>query len=306
MIENLQAIFTIDSQDRIGESPVWDASESRLLWSDHAAGVVHEARAFDGGAWRETRRWNLERGLAAVIPRSQGGLLLAAETEILLMDESGALEPFVRLDVDPTQVTMNDAKCDPAGRLWVGTMARDLSASGALYRVDPDETVTTMLEGLRLSNGLDWSPDGSTFYFIDSLELSIDAFDFDVAQGGISNRRTLVKLNRGGGGANGMTVDHEGCLWVALTGGGEVRRYTADGELVARVGISSPGPTSCAFGGDDGDILFITSRSGRLPELARSVLGVAEDMLECSGPQAGGLWVCRPGPTGAPATRFAG
>jgi sugar lactone lactonase YvrE len=302
----MRASLAIKARNKIGESPFWDAKRQRLLWLDHQQGTIHEARTDGLGGWRETQRWHLNRPVAAAIPRRSGGLIVAAGTEIFFFDEiKNRRASFVTLDVDPELIRLNDAKCDSQGRLWVGTLATDISPRAALYRIDPDGCVTTILENTAVSNGLDWSPDDSTFYFVDSATLTIDAFDFDSARGTLSNRRTLASIQHGDGGANGLTVDDAGCLWVALTGGGEVRRYSPGGTLLGRVEISTSGATSCAFGGPDGAELFITSRSGRMPEFARTLLGISTDRLEDNGPEAGGLFVCRPGPTGAPATPFA-
>jgi sugar lactone lactonase YvrE len=302
----IKATLAISARDEIGEGPLWDAKHQRLLWLDHQVGIIHEARAAGLAGWRETQRWNLNRHIAAAIPRQRGGLVVAAGTELLLFDEiTGKITPFVTLDVDPALIRLNDAKCDSHGRIWAGTLATDISRRAALYRIDPNGAVTTMLEGVAIANGLDWSPDGSIFYFIDSIALTIDAFKFDMARGTLGERRTLVSITHGEGGANGMTVDLEGCLWVAVTGGGEVRRYSPDGALLDRVTISTSGATSCAFGGADCAELFITSRSGRMPEFAHTLLGVPLDRLEDNGPAAGGLFVCRPGATGAPAMLFA-
>jgi sugar lactone lactonase YvrE len=301
----MQATLAIKARNKIGESPVWDAQRERLLWVDHAAGIIHEARSNGASGWREARRWDLGRPVAAAIPRRNGGLVVAAGAEILLFDETtGQSSPFASLEVDPALIRLNEAKCDAQGRLWAGTLATDFSARAALYRIDPDGAVTTALENVTISNGLGWSPDGSTLYYIDSLTLTVDAFDFDAARGVISNRRVLVSIKRGDGGANGMTVDREGRLWVALTGGGEVRCYSPDGKPLRRIEIFTPGATSCAFGGHDGGELFITSRSGRMPDVALT-LGVAPERMEDNSPEAGGLFVCRPGPTGAPAAPFA-
>jgi sugar lactone lactonase YvrE len=160
-----------------------------------------------------------------------------------------------------------------------------------------------MLQHMRLPNGLDWSPNGKTFYLIDSLARSVEVFDFDAVHGTIDNRRTRT-LDWGPGGPNGMTVDREGCLWVAVTGTSEVRCYAPDGELRARVMIGTPGATSCAFGGADSRVLFITSRRGRAPDIALK-MGVAADKMEDNSPAAGGLFVCQPGARGVPATPFA-
>ena len=302
----IRATVAIKARDKIGESPLWDAEHQRLLWLDHQIGIIHEARADGAGGWHETQRWNLNRPLAAAIPRRQGGLVVVSGTEIFLFDEAtGQITPFASLDVDPALIRLNDAKCDSQGRIWAGALATDITPRAALYRIDPDGSVTTMLEGAAIANGLGWSPDDSTFYFIDSFALTIDAFEFDSLRGTLGRRRTLVPIPYGDGGANGMTVDREGCLWVALTGGGEVRRYSPKGALLQRVQISTSGATSCTFGGVDGAELFITSRSGRMPDFAHTRFGVSSDRMEDNGPEAGGLFVCRPGPTGAPAMPFA-
>lgn len=314
-VMRLNAKLAIDARDRLGEGPVWDATGQRLLWSDNdnLTGVIHEARPDGAGGWRESRRWNLnlpvdapKPRLGTVIPRSKGGFVVAAGTEVFMLDDAGKKTPFVHLDEDPSRVRFNDAKCDSLGRLWAGTISTDfVSKRGALYRIDGDGTVTVMLKNVTVSNGLGWSPDGSTFYYIDSPTCKVDAFDFDVTRGAISKRRTLVTIERGS--PDGMTVDREGCLWVAVIGVGEVLSYAPDGTLLARVAISHPSPTSCAFGGIDGGDLFITSASIRLPDLLLT-FGITKETLEESSTalEGGGLFVCRPGSTGAPATPFAG
>jgi sugar lactone lactonase YvrE len=304
MAAGTRAELAIACADAIGEAPVWDAAGDRLLWVDHALGVIHEAKA-RGALWRETRRWSLQRHLAAALPRAHGGLLVAGGLQVFTLDEVGNPTPFAAIDADPSQMRTNEAKCDAQGRLWVGTLSLKFRPGAALYRIEPDGVVTAVLQNVALANGFDWSPDGSKFYFIDTLTASIDVFDFDAAAGTITNRRSIVKIEWGAGGANGMTVDREGCLWVALTGGGEVRRYTPEGGLLERVTISIPGATSCAFGGPECTDLFITSRSGRMPEIALTI-GVPAEKMESTGPEAGALFVCRPGVRGNPAHPFAG
>lgn len=309
MISHLNATLTIDARDKIGEGPAWDAAAGRLLWSDNAAGIIHESRPDGAGGWRETRTWNLGRPIGAAMPRAKGGLVVAGGTEIFMLSEAGDIEPFVHLDADPNRVRLNDAKCDSHGRLWAGTLSSDFTPGrGALYRIDPSGAVTTMQTNMTISNGLDWSPDGLTFYLIDSPTHSVDAFDFDAVRGTISNRRTIVTIPRGEGLPDGMTVDRDGYLWVAVIGAGEVRRYTPGGTQLARVEVSASAVTSCAFGGLDGTDLFITSASVQLPDVAFTDYGFSIEMVKKSPttPGAGGLFVCRPGAMGRPATPFAG
>jgi sugar lactone lactonase YvrE len=306
MVARLTARLVIDAKDKIGEAPAWDHAEQRLLWSDMESGVVHEARADGTGGWIETKRSRLGVPIAATIPRTRGGLVLAAGTDVLLLDQRGEVAKFARINVDAEKFRFNDAKCDAAGRLWAGTLSHDFEVGAAsLYCIDPDGAITTALEGLTLANGLDWSPDGSVFYLVDSLTRCLDAFDFDLISGSLSNRRTVVMLPFGEGGPNGLAVDNEGAIWMAVTGSGSVHRYAADGRLLARVFIGTPGATSCAFGGADGGDLFITSLGRRMPDVAQTI-GITPAMMDNSGPEAGGLFLCRSGVFGRPAYSFAG
>ena len=155
---------------------------------------------------------------------------------------------------------MNDGACDPQGRFWAGTMAYDESpGAGALYRLELDGSCTTMLTGLSISNGIGWSPDASTMYLNDSGTGCVDAFRFDGSSGTISDRRTLVHIDRPGVAPDGLTVDREGGIWIALWNGGAVSRYAPDGSLLATVRLPVERPTSCAFGGPGLDTLFVTS-----------------------------------------------
>jgi sugar lactone lactonase YvrE len=309
MITRIKAKLAVDCHDVIGEGPAWDGAAGRCLWLDNAVGTIHEAKLMAGGGWHESRHWKLGRSTGAAIPRTKGGLVVVGGTEIFLLDDAGHATSFARVDADPNIVKLNDAKCDPQGRLWTGTYAHDFRPdAGALYRIDPNGTVTTMLEDVGLSNGIDWSPDGKTLYYIDSFTASVEAFDFHAAHGTISRRRKVMSMPSNDGGLDGMTVDREGCLWLALFGSGEVRRYAPDGALLLRIEVSAPAVTSCAFGGADGGDLFITTASLRIPDPVLPVIGWTVEMADnaAAAPGAGGLFVCRPGATGKPATPFSG
>ena len=191
---------------------------------------------------------------------------------------------------------MNDGKCDHSGRFWSGTLALDEQRPvGALYRLDPSGEVTKVLSGVTVSNGLGWSPDQRTFYYIDSRTQRVDAFSHDPESGRIARRRLLVAIPSREGTPDGLTVDVEGHLWVALWDGSVVRRYTPQGKQEYEVRLPASRVTSCAFGGDDLADLYVTS----------ATTGLAPSDLR-SQPHAGAVFVIRPGMRGLPTDTFAG
>lgn len=290
-----RARLAIDAHNHIGEGPVWDGRAGRLIWVDHAAGSIQTAVAADGG-WRERARLQLGGHVAAALPRDEGGYLIVGSAEIAWLDEAGRQ---IRVEAAPfavEEMRFNEAKCDPAGRLWAGAMARDLSAGGVLLCYD-GRAWTVALSGLVLPNGMDWSPDGRTFYLVDSIHRTLDAYAFDPESGALAERRTLASFHDLKAAPNGMAVDCEGCLWVALTCAGRVVRLSPKGERLSAIACAAPGVTSCAFGGAALETLFITSRSGRLPEFVRR-FGLDVEVLERLGEDAGGLFVCEPGVVG--------
>lgn len=308
MTAELQAALAVASCDSIGEGPLWDAARQRLLWLDIAVGTLHEARADGQGGWRETRKWELNRPIGAISLCATGGVIAVAGNEIIRISEAGLVTPFARLLPDTGEVHFNDAKCDPRGRLWAGTMANDFRpGGGALYRIDPDRSVTCVLPHVSVANGIDFSLDGGTLYFVDSATRRVDAFDLDPDRGTIANRRPLVTIPFGEGSPDGLCLDSEGCLWVAIMAQGEIKRFAPDGREELRVRVPALASTSCAFGGAQGDELFITSARIRLPDLFTNYGVTAESIAtsHCS-PGAGGLFVCRTPVTGAAVHPFAG
>lgn len=293
MTRTLDAELAVNARARLGEGPAWDAAAGRLLWVDITGRTVHELRSGSDGY--EQRSWPVPEEVGAALPRSRGGLLLAVRGGFAGLDDSGTYTSLTPVEADRPENRMNDAKTDPQGRCWAGTMTdqRGDMNDGALYRLDPDGTVRTMLDAVQLSNGMGWSPDESIFYYIDTPTGGVDAFDFDPEEGSIAGRRRLVTVD--GGKPDGMTTDDVGCLWVAVINGGQVRRYTSTGELDTVVNLPVSRVTSCAFGGPGRDELFMTSARDGLDEAAFAAQ-----------PHAGGLFRCRPGVTGPPATPFAG
>lgn len=198
--------------------------------------------------------------------------------------------------VEGIEDNLNDGRCDRAGRFWFGSKARDwVKPIGALFRFDPDGSLHKLDEGIQLANGIGWSPDNRTMYFIDSQPRVIYAYDFDPAAGTVRNRRVLVRIAEEHGLPDGMTVDAEGFLWVAQWSGGRVVRYDPDGKIERVIPMPVQRPTSVAFGGRDLTTLFITSGTMRMSE--------AELAAE---PLAGNLFALETDVQGLPEPRFAG
>lgn len=273
----------------LGEGPVWDEACETLVWVDVDRGLVHLS-APAGGA---DAAIEVGQPVGCAVPRAAGGLMLAVRDGFATLDlEEHTVELVVPLERRLPHNRMNDGACDRRGRLWAGTMSTTgASRTGALYRLDPDLRVKRVLSGVSISNGLGWSPDNRTMYYIDTPLGRVDAFEFDVDSGTVRHRRPVVEIPAGLGKPDGMSVDEEGCLWVALWGGGAVQRYTPDGRLAGRIELPVSQVTSCCLGGLDRSTLYITS--------AARGLGGRE-------PLAGALFACRPGVAGLPATPFAG
>ena len=253
----------------LSEGPRWDAERRELLWVDILGRGFHRATVTADGRPDQVRTMALDRHVGAVAPVAGGGYVLAAGQGFLLVDEADNVRELAQPEAGRSDVRMNDGACDPQGRFWAGTMAYDESpGAGTLYRLELDGRCTTVLTGLTISNGIGWSPDETTMYLSDSGTGSVDAFDFDGATGAISGRRTLVHFDRPGMAPDGLTVDEQGDLWIAMYDGWAVNRYAADGSLRATVPIPVAQATSCAFGGDDRRTLFVTTGRERLDEAA--------------------------------------
>ena len=267
------------------EGPVWSDRWGGLRWVDMLAGDVLSMDA-DG----TVRRTHVGRVAAALRPRRGGGAVVAVERGFTLEDADGALTPLDPVWSDPG-VRMNEGGCDPDGRFWCGSMAYDQTAgAAALYRLDPDGSVHTELEGVTVSNGLDWSPDGTLAYYDDTATHRVDVFDYD-RDTGLTGRRPFVRLPEDGN-PDGLTVDGEGGVWVALFGGGAVHRYTPAGVLDVVIEVPTPQVTACTFGGPRLDQLFVTT--------SREGMGPDDD------PLAGSLFRADVGGPGRPVREFAG
>lgn len=272
-----------------GESPVWDPVPGLLRWVDMLRGDVLAMNLDDGSIGRS----HIASVAACLRPRDRGGLVVAVERGFALTDpDSEGVTTLPALWSD-TSVRMNDGGCDRQGRFYCGSMGYDAARGrGALYQLDRDGTTRTVLTGVTISNGLVWSGDGGTVFYIDSPTRRVDAFDFDSETATFSARRTVVEIPPEHGMPDGMTIDVEGGLWVALWGGGAVHRYTPDGRLDAIVELPVSQVSACAFAGPTlSDLYITTSREG---------VGDGDQ------PSAGALFRHRPGITGVTAATYAG
>lgn len=274
----------LETRAEHAEGPAWDTRRNELLWVDQFAGLVHRGRWANGLEVVHTYRLGVPVG--AVVPDGDpdGGWLVAAGHGFARLAFDGTVT--VLAEREPDENRMNDGKCDPLGRFWAGSMAwSKADGAGSLYRMDTDGTVTTVLRDVSISNGMAWH--GRHMYFIDTPTQRVDVFDF-APDGRITARRPAFAVE--GGDPDGMCVDDEGCLWVALWGGGGVRRYSPDGEPLAFVEVAAPKVSSCAFAGDR---LFITtSQEDYTPEDSRRH------------PHAGKLFTVRLPVSGPPAAPY--
>lgn len=275
----------------LGEGPVWDERRGELVWLDITRHEVHRFKPSEGD-----RRLDVGQPVGAAGVRAAGGLVAALRDGFAVVDASDRLELISDTERNNPTTRMNDGKVDPAGRFWAGSMAFDATpGAGALYRLESDGHVDRVLTGLTISNGMDWSANRRLMYFIDSASYRVDVFDYDDDTGAIRGRRALCTIGEGDIMPDGMTLDVDGYLWVAVWGGSCVLRYAPHGALVERVSLPASQVTSCTFGGPDLSDLYITTASRGLTAEQRA-----------REPHAGALFVCRPGPRGLPPHLFRG
>ena len=244
------AELVVDCRSLLGEGVTWDAATGSVLWVDVDRALVHRLDA-DG----EHRQIEPERAVSVVVPDADGGLVAVAGLDIVRLDPAGRFVDTVATLPADGDGRANDGRCDPHGRLWVGTVDRSGERRGGLYRVDPDGRVERSLDGRALSNGIDWSPDGRRCYHADSMLRRIDVLDLDEA----GTPTAVGELARFDAMPDGLSVDEAGCIWVALWDGGRVQRLTPDGRLDREVAVPGGWITNCAFGGADLRTLYVTT-----------------------------------------------
>jgi sugar lactone lactonase YvrE len=287
-VRALEAELLLDARADLGEGPMWHADRGLVSWVDLYAGRLNWL-ALDGTAGPSV---DVGYQLGCAVPTADGAVMLGTDHGFARLDDDGV---HMLAEVEPDENSfLNDGKCDALGRFWAGTVGVGddglaVADGGSLYRLEVDGSVTRYLPATTLSNGMDWSPDGATYYYIDSGTGTIDAFDFDLATGELSRRRPVVDIPKEDGFADGLCVDSDGCLWTAVWGASEVRRYRPDGTLDQTVRVPVSQPTSVIFAGDQLDVLVITSASRHLD--------AAEHARQ---PHAGSVFCAAPGASGQP------
>lgn len=277
----------------LGEGPFWDDATNTLVFVDCNHGHIHRFDPSRNGI----STIEVGRTIGVAIPRVSGGFVASSVDGLLSVDrDSNDVALLLPIEKELPNNRMNDGKCDSRGRLWSGTFSvRFERNAGTLYRIDPDLSLTPAVAGIRVSNGIAWSPDERLVYFNDTLSRGTDVFEYDIEAGLLSNRRRFVDIDRESGLPDGLAVDAEGGVWVALFNGGQVRRYSPDGKWIGLVSLPVERVTSCNFGGPDLKDLYITTADFSLHDD-----GMPHE------PEAGFIFRCRPGVEGLPSHKFAG
>lgn len=288
------AELCIDAHTILGEGPIWDEEANCLYWVDISGRKLFR---YDP-ARQENISFDIGQPVGTVVPRASGGVVLAVQHGFAAYDLDGRhLTPLVDPEPHLPDNRFNDGKCDPAGRFWAGTMAFSAAkGAGALYRLDTDLGIHKMLANVTISNGIVWSLDHKTLYYIDSQPGTVTAFAYDVATGAIDNGRVIIQVPPASGAPDGMAIDSKGMLWIAHYGGGCVRRWhPATGEILQTIRLPVSRVTACAFGGPRLDTLYITTASQQMTAVERE-----------KEPHAGGLFAVQPGGQGVATFRFGG
>lgn len=288
-----------ESSNIVGESPVWSAEHKCLWWVDVRGKSLHCLN--DDGIRND---WHLPDFVSCLALCRSGRLIISQGGALMFWNPTdGGVEEIVRPEPDRPGNRFNDGGCDRKGRFWVGTMVNNFGADGndipidradgAFYRLSPDMRLQRVVDGMWIPNTVAWSPDGKTFYLGDSMTNEIHAYDFDLDAGEISGRRLFAK-SKDPGHLDGSAVDVEGFLWNTRWGAGKIVRYAPDGRIDREIDFPVPAPSSCAFGGDNLDTLYVTT--------ARDTLSAAQ-LAEFS--LSGGVFKFHPGVEGMPEPVFA-
>lgn len=293
-IKKIRAVLEFEYKAHLGEGPVWDEKKEKLWWVDILSGNVMCYSPIE----KENRVFDIGEFVGAGALRDKGGLILALQSGLYFFDEdSGETEKITDPEAGLPGNRFNDGKCDPSGNFWAGTMAHDQSArKGSLYRLNTDLSVDRIMSGITISNGLAWNPDDGKFYYIDTPTMEIRSYDYDESTGELSGKSVVRVIDDGDGFPDGMTIDRDGYLWVALYAGGKVIRINPEnGNTVFEIHLPVPKPTCCTFGGINLDELYITTCRENMS---------GKDLEEA--PLSGSLFKAKVPFSGLPVNRFGG
>lgn len=285
------ATIAVPGPDQLGEGPVWDDRSGELVWVDISGRLIHRWNPVTD----TTTSVTTEADVGAVVLCEDGAMVVALECELWRVGVDG--RRTLLGDVEPKPgVRFNDCRADPRGRLWAGTLHRDRAAGvAALYRLDPGGELELVVPDRTISNGIGWSPDGGTMYYIDSTAQRVVSYEYDLDSGGLGQQAIFTEVDPSAGLPDGLTVDAEGGVWVCLFSGAKVRRYSVDGALDQEIALPLTNPTCPGFGGADLHTMYITTARHRL----------TAEQLERE-PNAGAVLQLDVGVAGLPAYRFAG
>ena len=281
---SLQFDLFSDYSCELGEGPFWDSKRSRLHWVD-IIGKKIISQNLDGS---NIHALEVDGNPGCVVLSDDGTMVAGVDNQISSLDGGGNLLKVLADTKEGSGLRFNDGKCDPSGRFWVGSMDRkEKNKLGSLYSWNSIEGLVNREQGVTVSNGMGWSPDNSLFYYIDSPTREVSVYDFDLSTGSINNKRRFISFSEEDGFPDGMTIDNEGRLWIAFWGGSKIMCVNPDSKAIEEV-VSFPVSkiTSCAFGGEKMDQLFITSAKVQVNEKDE--------------PMAGKTFVVSPGVEGLP------
>lgn len=288
----LESSPALQAENILGEGPLWHSIHQMLYWVDIEGKMVHGLEPHTN----RHREWHVPKRVGTIVPASNGNLILGLQGELAEFAPAyGKVKKLVDLEANLPENRCNDGKCDPAGRLWMGTMhLQTKPGTGSLYCIDKHLGIHKALTGLTIANGMGWSPDGSKMYFIDSADHAVRQFSFYADKVSLADEEVLIRFEDRSEMPDGMCVDAEGMLWIGFWGGKRVGRYDpATGRHLADVYVPAPHVTSCTFGGKDLTTLFITTaREGLTPQQLNEF------------PLSGSLFSCQPGVTGSDSPTF--
>ena len=265
----------------LGEGPVWGAAHNCIYWVDIIPADIHRYSL----TTKQHETFNVGKMVGAIVLRKGGGLLAALQNGFAYVDfDNKTVTPITDPEAHLPGNRFNDGKCDPAGRFWAGTMPlNEKDPVGNVYMLDTDLSITHKIAGVTISNGLAWTADNATFYYIDTPTRVVVAFDYDITMGSIANKRVVVDVHNEVGYPDGMTIDKNGMLWIAFFGGWQVAQFNPHtGEKLQSIALPAANITCCTFGGPDLTDLYVTSATKEL---------TAEDKLKQ--PDAGCLFVIK-------------